>query len=160
MIIEELQKNYYNKFKELFYDYFVEIGQNLTKEIVDTKIVDECILQEYEKSIIYIDVIKEMDIVGFIIYQIDNEKSDWNKRPGFGFIREFYIEPKHRRQGYGNQLLKNAELCLKRLGIEYVYLTSDEKEYVKDFYLHNGYVDEAVRDNISKLSYFIKKIQI
>lgn len=31
------------------------------------------------------------ELVGFISYQIDSQKSDWCEREGCGFIREMYI---------------------------------------------------------------------
>ena len=83
--------------------------------------------------------------MGFIIYQIDKEESDWKERLGEGFIREFYVKPEVRRQNLGSKLLQHAECVLKSLGAKQVYLTSQETNYVKLFYKKNGYTTNHVR---------------
>lgn len=95
--------------------------------------------------------------MGFIIYQIDKEESDWKERLGEGFIREFYIKPINRNLGLGTLLLKNAEMILKNLGAKEVYLTSQEKDSVKQFYKKNGYVTHHNRAKNGE-EYFEKEL--
>ena len=143
-VIMSLGQEEYEEFSQMFGDYFwfdCEIKHD--RALIKENVVNKQILPSYEKGAIFIDMLKaDNKNIGFIMYQLDGNKSDWNERPGFGFIREFYVVKECRRSGLGSFLLKNAENTLKQLGAECVYLTSSKKEYVKDFYRANGYSGE------------------
>lgn len=66
------------------------------------------------------------DPVGFLIYQVDSQGSDWCERPGWGFIRECYVTPARRRSGVAAELVRAAEQRLSSDGITDAYLTSDD----------------------------------
>ena len=57
-------------------------------------------------------------------------------------------------------LLRNAEQELKILGANQVYLTSSEKDYVKNFYEKNGYTTNHRRALNGKEYYEKDLIQI
>lgn len=138
--IEKLKKQEYSSFTDLFLDYFInDMHVKFDREKLRNDLVKKTIISEYENGIVFIDIIKDTKLFGFIIYQIDNENSDWKERIGWGFIREFCILKKMRCKGYGSLLLKHAEINLRNLGVGNVYLTSDENEKVKKFYIKNGY---------------------
>lgn len=139
--IESLQKSKYEEFRNMFLDYFIiDYGVKYDSDKLRESLVNKTIIKQFEAGIILIDIIKENNnTLGFIIYQIDKENSDWKERLGSGFIREFYIKKEFRQKGLGSMLLNNAELNLKKLGAKEVYLTSSEKVYVKKFYESNGY---------------------
>lgn len=139
--VEKLNEKYYEDFKNMFLTYFivdcnVKYDENLLRE----NLVNKTIIKQFENNLIFIDILREeQKPVGFIIYQIDREESDWKERIGSGFIREFYIEKRLRRNGLGSFLLNCAENNLRKLGVEEIYLTSEEEDYVKKFYIKNGY---------------------
>ena len=145
-IIKPLNKDEYEEFSQMFGDYFwfdCEIKHD--RILIKENVVNKQILPSYEKGIIFIDMLKdENKNIGFIMYQVDSDESDWNERLGFGFIREFFVLKEYRRLGLGSLLLKNAENKLKKLGVQHFYLTSSKKDYVKDFYRVNGYEGENV----------------
>lgn len=59
------------------------------------------------------------DYIGFTHFKIDREE-----RPGWGFICEFYIVPRYRRQGWGSWLYKRALEKLVDEGAGSVWLTA------------------------------------
>ena len=76
-------------------------------------------------QIIRVDFALNGDVfTGFSVYQIDSAKSDWCKRPGWGFIREFYVVPQYRKQGTGRLLADHTEAALRTMGAKQLYLTS------------------------------------
>ena len=155
--IKKFENRYYQDFVGLFCDYFaLDLGEDAPTQVIKDKIIDAQVLKDFELGDTYLDLLILDGVArGFIIYQIDSERSDWNKRTGFGFIRELYVDRNYRKCGYGSMLLKNAEDML-RGKTNGVYLTSDEKPYVKDFYIRNGYTNEHIRDDYNNDEYFVK----
>lgn len=157
--IEKLKKQDYSIFTEMFLDYFIEdMHVKYDKEKLREDLVKKTILTQYENKIIFIDVIKQTNLIGFIIYQIDNEKSDWKERDGCGFIREFCVKKDVRGKGFGSLLLQYAENNFKNLGVKNIYLTSDENEKVKNFYIKNGYYTNHDRNKGNNNEIFEKML--
>lgn len=157
--IEKLNNSDYEQFTNMFLDYFInDLGVEQDENLLRENLVKNFILKQYAKGLIFIDVIKEQNqCLGFNIYQIDSENADWSERIGWGFIREIYVAKSHRKFGLGTKLLSHAENVLKNLGVTEVYLTSDENDYVKKFYLKNGYKTDNVKAK-NGLDYYEKKL--
>lgn len=68
---------------------------------------------------------EEGTLEGFLEYQIDGPDLGWNYRPGDGFIRESYVVPEYRRQGFARKMAKAAEQGFLQAGVSQVYLTCD-----------------------------------
>lgn len=77
--------------------------------------------------------------MGFLQFQMTGF-SNWFFEEPFGFIREFWIDPACRRQGYGKALLSLAETYFVEHGACRAVLTADD---AVDFYLANGYGKSA-----------------
>lgn len=75
------------------------------------------------------------DGTGFLQFQLTGF-SNWFFEEPFGFVREFWVHPAHRRQGYGSRLLERAEDYFLEHGARRVLLTADD---AVDFYLARGY---------------------
>jgi ribosomal protein S18 acetylase RimI-like enzyme len=76
---------------------------------------------------------KDEEIVGFIIC---------NNSPVFkkAVIENLYVNPEHRNQGIGKQLLDLLITTVKSAGCEYVALyTESENKKSIDFYIKNGF---------------------
>ena len=157
--VESFKTQEYDEFEEMFLEYFiVDIGVKYDKEKLRENLIKKTILKQYEEGLIFIDMVKNQgDLLGFIIYQIDREESDWKERLGDGFIREFYIKREFRKQGLGSRLLNHAEQKLKDMGAREVYLTSKEDEGVKAFYQRNGYNTDHSRSSNGN-EYFEKQL--
>ena len=118
-------------------DYMMELDCGVPEEIIRGKLID-LIDRMCQDGIIHVDLVVEEEIIlGFSIYQIDTPESDWCKRPGWGFVREFYVVPRFRRQGIGRLLAAHTKNALKVLGAEHLYLTSTD---AISFWQHCGWV--------------------
>ena len=109
----------------LLTDYFTELGSDIPEQIIHGKLMD-LIERQCRAGIIHTVIAVTEDLpIGFSIFQIDSTESDWCKRPGWGFIREFYIIPAFRKKGMGRLLARYTEDALRHLGTRQLYLTAD-----------------------------------
>lgn len=76
------------------------------------------------------------DGTGFLQFQMTGF-SNWFFEEPFGFVREFWVHPAHRRRGYGSLLLERTEAYFLEHGARRVLLTADPGAV--DFYLARGY---------------------
>lgn len=74
--------------------------------------------------------------VGFIQFT-EVTLENWFLKERLGFIREFWVDVKFRKQGQGTELLLLAEKYFNDKGIRRVVLTAEEK--AQQFYLNRGY---------------------
>lgn len=65
------------------------------------------------------------DLVGFLYGKRDHKEHRGYVRPGWGYIMEFYVLPKYRRNGYGKLMYTRLESLFKKDGVKRMYLTSD-----------------------------------
>lgn len=112
-------------FTDLMVGYFAELDSGIPEEIIRGKLSDLIDRQCMDKTIHAAVAVADGKPVGFSIYQIDMPQSDWCKRPGWGFIREFYVIPERRCVGIGKTLAYYTERSLHSLGAEKLYLTAD-----------------------------------
>lgn len=144
MMIQNLTPNRRVDFEALFLPYFQELEANepqpLSPRIITEKLLP-FVLGQWEKGLIRIDLcLADNAAAGFAIYQIDAPESDWCKRPGWGFIREFYIRPESRGKGFGRAMAAHAVAALKDMGTAQVYLISDD---AAAFWQRCGFGDET-----------------
>ena len=118
------------EFEKLFTDYYSE----LDCEDDCAHLLKEYVLPDLLAGLLKIDVLQEGEkLAGFVIYQIDDIENDWNFREGWGDIRELYVLPPLRRQGYGRFLLYTAEMKLREAGASKSYClpTGDSEPFFK-----------------------------
>ena len=109
---------------DMMADYMAELDCGIPEDIIRGKLSDH-IDQLCEKGIIRIFLAFEADrAVAFSVFQIDAPASDWCKRPGWGFIREFYVVPGYRKSAIGRYLAEHTEEELRNMGTDRLYLTS------------------------------------
>ena len=73
--------------------------------------------------------------LGFLQFQMTGFEN-WFFQEPVGFIREFWVHPAYRRQGYGGVLLRIAEAYFAKQGAYRAVLTADD---AVTFYLAHGY---------------------
>lgn len=92
--------------------------------------------------------------LGFLQFQLTGF-SNWFFEEPFGFIREFWVHPAHRRQGYGRMLLHLAEAYFVEHGAYRSVLTADD---AVAFYLANGYQKAPGIRAKNKMEVLVKKL--
>ena len=118
--------------------------------------ISEFILSQCRDEILEILLLFEREeMAGFAICQVDSPASDWCKREGWGFIREFYIAPPYRLTGKGRFLAERTEMLLKEKQSEQVYLTTSD---ALAFWLHCGYSIDSF-DEKEKMYTLMKKLR-
>lgn len=124
MIITEYTKSMNVTLAGLMTDYMRELGCSTPEAVIRGKLSD-FIDTMCEKEIIRVSIAFDGEKpAGFSVFQIDAPASDWCHRPGWGFIREFYIVPAYRKHGIGKILAEYTEQELKNMGAAGLYLTS------------------------------------
>lgn len=94
------------------------------------------------------------EIIGFIMFRAD-QLSNWFFTENIGFIREFWISEKYRKNGHGSELLRLAEAFFSERGIKKIILTTDTAE---QFYLSHGYIKDSSYSAKNGDDVFIKNI--
>lgn len=104
--------------------YFPEVDAGIPEQIIRGKLF-QLIQDQWSRGYLHIRIgFSGREAIGFSIFQIDSPHSDWCKRPGWGFVREFYIRPEFRRAGFGRQLADHTVEALRAMGPEGLYLTA------------------------------------
>ena len=111
---------------EMTVPYMLELDSSFQEAVVRERILP-LIRRQFDAGIIRVSCAMEGETpVGFSVFQIDSPESDWCKRPGWGFIREFYVIPAYRKQGTGAALAAHTEQALRAMGASQLYLTATE----------------------------------
>lgn len=74
--------------------------------------------------------------IGFCMFQIDTLENPWCMKAGAGDIRELFIVPERRNQGYASVLIDKVKAYFMSQGIHEILLTSDEHA---SFWKSNGF---------------------
>lgn len=127
MTIIDFTPSYYGAWAELFCTYFESDLGSIPEHDILLKKLCPFIFGQWEQGFVRIRLAVEGDtVIGFSIFQIDKPESDWCKRPGWGFIREFCIHKNYRHRGFGKLLALDSERLLAEMGAEQLYLTSGD----------------------------------
>ena len=138
------------RFRSAFQSYFAEL---------DISVKDwDGLFQEMNdegNNFAYLLLDESGETLGFIQFQVTGF-SNWFFEEPFGFIREFWVAPAHRRQGYGKTLLRLAEAYFAEHGMYRVILTPDDNAV--NFYLTNGYEKAPGIRAKNKMEVFVKTL--
>jgi len=142
-------------FLRMLIPYFTDdLKEEWTVEVVER--IGEFIISQFQNGILEILLLWEKEKpVGFAICQVDSSASDWCKREGWGFIREFYVAPEVRLSGKGRFLAEQTERLLKEKQAEQFYLTTAG---ALQFWLKCGYSIDP-RDEKEEMYTLIKNLR-
>lgn len=136
MTIVPYDKHKKHLLADLMVHYMTELDCGIPEDIIRGKLSD-FIDTQHGSGILRIALAMEGNAcMGFSVYQIDTPESDWCKRPGWGFIREFYVVPAFRSRGAGKILAGHTAMELRNMGAQHLYLTSDN---AVPFWQHCGW---------------------
>jgi GNAT superfamily N-acetyltransferase len=146
-----LKDTHVDIFKKLFTDYYEELDCD---EDID-HLLDEYVIADYKAGLIYIDLLDDGEnTVGFVIYQIDGDDNEWNFKKGWGDIREIYITPSARGDGFGKFMLYSAETKLLEKGVKKIYALPFED--AEPFFTACGYNDSGEHNDDLDCCVFLK----
>lgn len=115
-------------FMELIMPYCRELDKNVGRVTPDEKLL------RFAESIVGFagdrDRIIEIcfvgdEPIGFLYGKIDREGHRGSVRPGWGYVLEFYVQPKYRRQSYGRKMYQHLESIFAGKGVTNIWLTAD-----------------------------------
>lgn len=96
------------------------------------------------------------EAIGFLQFQMTGF-SNWFFEEPFGFIREFWVHPTHRQQGYGSRLLERTESYFLERGAHRAILTADPDAV--EFYLARGYEKASGIRAKNKMEVLVKTLR-
>ena len=154
-VVKRFAPEYRKSFIRMLSKYFTDdLKEDWSCNTIER--IGEFILSQWRDGILDILLLLEKEQPeGFAICQIDSPASDWCKREGWGFIREFYVAPESRLSGNGRFLAEQTERLLKEQQAEQVYLTTAG---ALEFWLRCGYSIDSF-DEKEKMYTMIKKIR-
>ena len=138
------------RFRTAFQSYFSDMGFRISDW--------DGLFHEMDgnKNFAFLLVDGSDNAVGFIQFQM-TVFSNWFFQEPFGFIREFWIHPSCRRQGFGTGLLHKAEKYFKDHGVYRAVLTTDSAEA---FYLANGFEKAPGIKAKNKMEVLVKHLSV
>ena len=139
------------QFQEAFKLYFEELNEQVKNW---DRFFESMNQDKHGQNLVYLRVDENGETVGFIQFTTIT-MSSWFFSAEMGFIREFWVAEKFRKQGNGKALLILAENYFKEKGIGYTILTTDTAE---QFYLKNGYEKCPYFDAVNKTDVYVKRL--
>ena len=136
-------------FQRAFRLYFQELGVHVENW---DELFQSMAAEQNNHAFILLD--EGEDIVGFIQFTTD-QLSNWFFEEKFGFIREFWVSPSFRRNGYGSRLLERTEAYFREQGIHKVILTTDT---AAPFYQAHGYRQDTAYTAKNEDTVFTKNL--
>ena len=138
-------------FSNLFREYFQELGINLKG---DTKVWEEMNNDMNKYDIKTFVLLEDDEVIGFSMFQVDTKENPWCMYEGAGDIREFYVKPAYRNNGYGTSMFELVKDYFIKLGIEEIYITTslDDGEL---FWIRQGFQDTGIINSKNKLKEFV-----
>lgn len=143
-------------FADMMYDYF---NSDLKEELSYERLSVVVARIEYEMNIypLYLNILTAGERpIGFVIFQIDTPENPWGLKPGWGFIREMYINKRFRRRGLGRSVVAEVFRFLRDAGVNNAYLTADS-DGSRVFWQSLGFVDSGEICEKNELSIYIRR---
>ena len=128
--VEKANQEHYELFLCLMMPYLAEIDSHWP----DNPPTGDAITAQYTRGMMNMQgpfdrhlelCFAEDALIGFHYYKVDHEGHRGFIKPGYGYIMEFYVKPKYRRQGYGTAMFYHLESVFGGHGTKRMYLTSD-----------------------------------
>ncbi|EMA12578.1 GNAT family N-acetyltransferase [Haloarcula marismortui] len=85
----------------------------------------------------------DQHIIGFVMMTLDSGRYEQDKTRGI--IENIFVEPVHRNQGIGSELLDTAEELLRQAGADILALEAmADNESARQFYRAHGYAPHRI----------------
>ena len=147
-------------FLQLLISYFAELfADDPDNQVPDNRMPEvlDDIINELKCGLFWVYFCCLDDkVIGFIMAQIDTPGKSWYKREGWGFIRELFVLPSHRRNGYASQMSLFMEDIFSKNNASNVYLTAEDNHL---FWKKMGYIESAEIDDFMNQKIYEKKLK-
>lgn len=118
----------FKTFSALMIPYCKELDRNVGRKTPEQTLINfaQSILNMSDDKDRFIELCYDSDEpIGFIYGKIDRENHRGYIRPGWGYVMEFYVKPKYRRNGYGAAMYNRLEFLFVSNGVKNIWLTAD-----------------------------------
>jgi ribosomal protein S18 acetylase RimI-like enzyme len=123
-------------------DEQVQYGSHVLPERNRSVVADELTRHAVTDRLLVASV--GVDIVGFVMYTLD--RGSYEMEVTQGVVENLYVEPEHRDEGIGGELLSAAERQLDGLGADTVVLEAMAENLAgQRFYRRHGYGSHRVQ---------------
>ena len=127
----QLQKDnedHYNLFESLMIPYNMELVAHHPNSMVNEEFIKKLTLSSLNiqgPADRHLELcFDEDELIGFLYGKVDHEDHKGHKKPGFGYIMEFYVKSEFRRKGYGKIMFERLEKLFLIDGAERMYLNT------------------------------------
>lgn len=130
-----MDKLYFAEVTEKNRDVFHRLMLDYAKELDEQqqRVTEQKTLEKWTDSVIekgsndgrYLKLCyAEGKAVGFVYGKVDSSSDMGYKKPGYGYVMEFYVIPDCRRKGYGRKMFRRLERFFECGGVKRMYLTA------------------------------------
>ena len=157
--LDPSNKKQHRTFLKLMHAYIRELERHRQKK------TSKRVLKKWTKSVIETGCTSGRHLclvhyngkpVGFFYGKVDREGDRGEIRPGWGYVMEFFVKKRYRRQGIGTEMNDILEALLRQDGAEHFYLTADPVTG-KTFWIAQGYTPTGILSDENKQEFFEKQ---
>lgn len=118
---------------EIFKDMMIPYNRELDKNKTDSEPTSNEFILKFTQSCINMQGAYDRHLeiafigdnpIGFLYGKVDHENHKGHKKPGYGYIMEFYVKPEYRRRGYGRIMFRRLEQHFSGHGTKRMYLNT------------------------------------
>ena len=127
--VQKGNPEHFDTFKSMMVSYIKELdahkpGKEPISDEFIFKITKSCMdvqgPHDRHLELVYVDE----ESIGFLYGKVDHEDHKGHKKPGYGYIMEFYVRPEYRRKGYGEDMFRRLERLFFDHDVKRMYLTT------------------------------------
>ncbi len=130
-----------HKILPMIKNHWQEVGHRGGPEVLEFQIPDY-ILDEITDRLKGFVAEEDNKIIGYVGFNIMRHPQHYNNL--FASSVAIYIDPEYRKKNLGKDLIRFSEQELKKEGVEYVQLVSNENKPIDDFCKKLGYVSSSI----------------
>lgn len=123
-----VSEEYRSVFHKLMQMYAKELDRHQnrsTDSLILERWTDRIIEKQFDASMCLKLCFYGSSVIGFLYGKIDRTEDKGFKKPGYGYVMEFYVLPEYRRKGYGRRMFNHLEKYFKTNNVDKMYLTAD-----------------------------------
>ena len=116
-----VSEEYRSVFHKLMQMYAKELDRHQnrsTDSLILERWTDRIIEKQFDASMCLKLCFYGSSVIGFLYGKIDRTEDKGFKKPGYGYVMEFYVLSEYRRKGYGRRMFNHLEKYFKTNNID------------------------------------------